>query len=85
MGLMPEAPLMRLSQKTGTPVPSGQLEKGDLVFFETSGRGRVSHVGIYTGEGRFIHAPGKNKQIRFDSLSSGYFRSRYAGARTYLR
>lgn len=69
----------------GAPVPSNQVEKGDLVFFETSGRGRVSHVGIYTGEGRFIHAPGKNKQIRFDSLSSGYFRSRYAGARTYLR
>ncbi len=69
----------------GTPVPKNQLEKGDLVFFETAGRGRISHVGIYTGEDRFIHAPGKNKQIRFDSLSSGYFRSRYAGARTYLR
>ena len=68
----------------GTPVPKNKLERGDLVFFETAGRGRVSHVGIYTGEDRFIHAPGKNKQIRFDSLSSGYFRSRYAGARTYL-
>ncbi len=69
----------------GTPVPKNQLKKGDLVFFETAGRGRISHVGIYSGDDRFIHAPGKNKKIRFDSLSSGYFRSRYAGARTYLR
>jgi hypothetical protein len=69
----------------GTPIPKQQLEKGDLVFFETAGRGRISHVGIYVGEDRFIHAPGRNKQIRFDSLASGYFRSRYAGARTYLR
>lgn len=68
----------------GTPISRNQLEKGDLVFFETSGRGRVSHVGIYIGEERFIHAPGKNKQIRFDSLASGYFHRRYAGARTYL-
>jgi hypothetical protein len=70
---------------TGTPISENQLERGDLVFFETGSRGRISHVGIYMGEDRFIHAPGKNKKIRYDSLASGYFRSRFAGARTYLR
>ena len=69
----------------GTPVARRQLNKGDLVFFATTGRNRVSHVGIYTGNDQFIHAPGKNKRIRTDSLSSRYFQARYVGARTYLQ
>ncbi|NNF98355.1 MAG: hydrolase [Desulfobacteraceae bacterium] len=68
----------------GTPLSRNSLEPGDLVFFATTGRGRVSHVGIYTGEGRFIHAPGRGKTIRTASLSSSYFKSRYKGARRYL-
>lgn len=70
--------------QTGRPVPQDALEKGDLVFFATGGRGRVSHVGIYSGRGQFIHAPGKGKTIRTASLSSRYFQTRYAGARRYL-
>ncbi len=70
--------------QAGSPVNRSQLSKGDLVFFATSGGGKISHVGIYTGGDKFIHAPGVNERIRVDSLSSKYFRRRYAGARTYL-
>jgi cell wall-associated NlpC family hydrolase len=70
--------------EAGSPVNRSRLSKGDLVFFATSGRGKISHVGIYVGENTFIHAPGRNKRIRLDSLSKRYFRRRYVGARTYL-
>ena len=68
----------------GAPVNRSQLSKGDLVFFATFGGRKVSHVGLYVGEGKFIHAPGRNRRIRFDSLSNRYFGRRYVGARTYL-
>jgi hypothetical protein len=70
--------------EAGSPVNRGRLSKGDLVFFATSGGRNISHVGIYVGQDKFIHAPGRNKRIRFDSLSKRYFRRRYVGARTYL-
>ena len=70
--------------ETGSPVNRSQLSKGDLLFFATSKRRKISHVGIYTGGDKFIHAPGKNKRIRVESLSKRYFRRRYVGARTYL-
>jgi cell wall-associated NlpC family hydrolase len=52
------------------------LKKGDLVFFNTRGYG-VNHVGIYIGNGRFIHAPGIGKTITEDSLDRPYWRERY--------
>lgn len=61
------------------------LEKGDLVFFATSGSGRISHVGIYIGDGKFIHAPGRGKTICADFLSSAYYSERFYGACSYLR
>lgn len=70
--------------EAGSPVNRIQLSKGDLLFFATSGRRKISHVGIYAGGDKFIHAPGKNKRIRVESLSKRYFRRRYVGARTYL-
>ncbi len=69
----------------GTFIQQSQLLKGDLVFFATGEKGRISHVGIYTGGNTFIHAPGKNKKIRTESLSSLYFQNRFVGARTYLK
>ena len=68
----------------GIPVSRGQMKKGDLVFFKTSQGQKISHVGIYAGNQEFIHAPGKDKKIRKDSLVSGYYRNRFVGARTYL-
>jgi hypothetical protein len=70
--------------RAGTPVKRSVLREGDLVFFATGGRRRVSHVGIYTGGGRFIHAPGHGKTICTASLSSGYFNRRFVGARRYF-
>ena len=68
----------------GSPVRRSQLSKADLVFFATRGRKKISHVGIYVGQGQFIHASGMGKKIRIDSLSDRYYRRRYVGARTYL-
>ena len=70
--------------RAGTPVPRQALRMGDLVFFSTTRRNRVSHVGVYTGQGKFIHAPGRGKRIRTSSLDNRYFRRRYIGARRYF-
>jgi hypothetical protein len=70
--------------QAGVPIRRGQLASGDLVFFATTGGKKVSHVGIYTGDNKFLHAPSKGRKIRISSLSSNYYRSRYLGARTYL-
>jgi hypothetical protein len=74
----------RAQYRAGTPVRRREISRGDLVFFATSGGSRVSHVGIYAGNGKFIHAPSKGKRIRTDSLSNRYFKNRYLGARTYV-
>lgn len=68
----------------GTAVALEDLQKGDLVFFATSGNGKVSHVGIYVGSGAFIHAPGKGKRIGRESMNRDYYRKRFLGGRTYL-
>lgn len=55
------------------------LRQGDLVFFGR--RGRVSHVGIYVGEGRFLHSPSTGKDVRVDSLITGYWSAKFMQAR----
>lgn len=56
------------------------LTAGDLVFFGRKA-GRVDHVGIYVGEGRFLHAPSAGKDVRVDSLTTGYWSNRFLSAR----
>ena len=68
----------------GVPVSRRSLKHGDLVFFATSGGSRISHVGIYSGEGKFIHAPGRGKTIQTASLFNIYFKKHYRGARRYF-
>ncbi|MEE9912414.1 MAG: C40 family peptidase [Deltaproteobacteria bacterium] len=68
----------------GDTIDRGDLQKGDLVFFATRGRGKVSHVGIYIGDGQFIHAPKRGKNICIDSLSDEYFDTHFVGAKNYL-
>jgi hypothetical protein len=75
----------RQQYRAGIPIRRSDLMQGDLVFFATSGGRRISHVGIYVGKGRFIHAPGRGKRIRTDLLAKRYYKRRYMGARTYLR
>lgn len=74
----------RQQWRVGTPVARDDLQKGDLLFFATSGGRRISHVGIYAGEGKFIHAPGRGKSIRLAALSKTYYRKRFMGARRYI-
>lgn len=64
-----------------TPVPDGGLQRGDLVFFNTTGK-PWSHMGIYIGNGQFVHAPSTGGTVRKDSLSNRYFAARYLGARS---
>lgn len=68
----------------GTYVPRAELQKGDLVFFRTAGN-RISHVGMYIGNNRFIHAPRTGKSIEITSLSNSYWNSKYATARRVKR
>jgi cell wall-associated NlpC family hydrolase len=64
----------------GTKVSSReQMRTGDLVFFHEGKR--ISHVGIYLDNGRFIHSPSPGKRVRVDSLDETYWAKRYAGAR----
>ncbi len=70
----------RAQAKLGKPVARHQLQPGDLVFFRTRGR-HISHVGIYIGNGKFIHASSARGRVRIDSLDKGYYKQRYAGAR----
>jgi cell wall-associated NlpC family hydrolase len=65
----------------GQSVSRGELKKGDLVFFRTRGGSRVSHVGIYMGNGQFIHASSGSGRVRVNSLSDSYYAKRFAGAR----
>ena len=74
----------REQYRVGKPLPKDDLAEGDLVFFDTAGKNRVSHVGIYMGDGTFIHAPGRGKTIRTDSLSNTYYAPRYKGGRSCL-
>lgn len=55
------------------------LAAGDLVFFGR--KGRVDHVGIYVGDGRFLHAPSSGKDVRVDTLLSGYWGNKFMQAR----
>jgi hypothetical protein len=70
--------------QAGTTVSRDRLKKGDLVFFSVSPGRPISHVGIYVGENVFIHAPGKGKKVREESLDGRYFKERFSGARAYL-
>ncbi|MNC96054.1 Murein DD-endopeptidase MepH precursor [compost metagenome] len=62
------------------PVSLAELQAGDLVFYDTLQR-PYSHVGIYLGEGKFIHAPRTGAQVRVESLHSSYWVQRFNGAR----
>lgn len=69
--------------RMGLHVPRSRLHAGDLVFFRTRGR-RVSHVGVYLGDGRFLHAPAAGQRVRVDWLGDRYWSRRFAGARRLL-
>lgn len=68
----------------GTPIATKDLQPGDLVFFRDTYKHGISHVGIYAGNGKFIHAANPRKGVRMDSLNEAYYKHHYAGARRVL-
>jgi hypothetical protein len=68
----------------GASVSIAALRQGDLVFFAIESQNKPTHVGLYLGDGRFIHAPGAGKVVRIDDLSRDYFARRFLAARSYV-
>ena len=66
--------------QAGVSVSLAELQAGDLVFYDTLKR-PYSHVGIYLGDGKFVHAPKTGAQVRIESLRSTYWAQRFNGAR----
>jgi cell wall-associated NlpC family hydrolase len=64
----------------GHPVKRKDLQPGDLVFYNTRKR-PYSHVGIYIGDGNFVHAPRPGYRVRVENIDSPYWRARFNGAR----
>jgi cell wall-associated NlpC family hydrolase len=81
-GVKLEGSAAQMAQQ-GRRVDERNLQPGDLVFFNTRSRPR-SHVGIYVGEGKFVHAPQSRGKVKLSSLRSGYFADRFEEARRYL-
>ena len=66
--------------RIGQPVDAAELQPGDLVFFNTR-RSAYSHVGIYIGDGDFIHAPRAGKTVTVENMESGYWQQHFNGAK----
>ena len=69
--------------RKGRAIERGNLRPGDLVFFNTR-NAPSSHVGIYIGDNRFVHAPSTNGRVRIDPLSATYYAQRFEVARRYF-
>ena len=69
--------------RLGRQIQAARLKPGDLVFFNTRNQ-RHSHVGIFIGDGRFVHAPNSRGKVRAESLTTGWFAQRFEEGRTYF-
>lgn len=67
----------------GKKLKRSQLQPGDLVFFRA--RRKISHVGIYAGEGRFVHAPNRGGTVRLDSLDGHWWKENFAWGKRVIR
>jgi cell wall-associated NlpC family hydrolase len=75
--------VVRDQSRVGRRVDARRLRRGDLVFFAIRDN-RTSHVGIYVGEGRFVHAPRTGQPVRTDTLDDPYWRARWSDSRRVL-
>lgn len=66
--------------RVGTPLRPAELRPGDLVFYDTQ-RNPYSHVGLYIGDGKFVHSPKSGDRIRVERMELDYWKTRYNGAR----
>lgn len=67
-------------RKSSQPIRVSSLRRGDLLFFDQDGK-KNSHVGIYLGDGTFVHAPSSGKRVRTDRLDSPYWKKHLSEAR----
>ena len=67
--------------RQGTFVEKSQLQPGDVVYFYGTYADKISHTGIYAGNGQFIHAPNSRSVVSYSNLTSGYWADHYYGAR----
>ena len=67
--------------KQGTAVEKSDLQVGDIVFFANTYASGLSHVGIYAGNGQFIHSPNSRSTVSYSDLTTGYWANHYYGAR----
>lgn len=70
--------------RVGQSVSRDELRPGDLVFFNTQ-RAAFSHVGIYIGEGKFVHSPRSGESVRTEQMQLRYWQARFDGARRLIR
>jgi len=70
---------------TGQPIAKSDLRAGDLVFFRDTYRHGISHVGMYIGNGRFVHACSPSRGVTVSSLDEQYYIDHWAGARRVIR
>nr|WP_235548402.1 C40 family peptidase [Noviherbaspirillum sp. Root189] len=70
--------------RVGEKIDSADLQPGDLVFYNTLRRG-FSHVGIYLGDNKFIHAPRAGAEVRVERMDIGYWKKRFNGARRIIQ
>lgn len=66
--------------RASRPIQKRYLKPGDLVFFKTAVSRAISHVGIYLGNNKFIHAPSSGKQVKINSMTEKYWRNRFTAA-----
>lgn len=69
--------------RVGEPQKTSRLQPGDLVFYNTLHRA-YSHVGIYIGEGKFVHSPRAGSSVRVENMNESYWLARYNGARRLI-
>ena len=67
--------------QSGTAVSRGELQPGDILFFNNTSNGAIGHTGIYIGDGRFIHAANPRRGVVTDTINSGYYNTYYYSAR----
>ena len=70
--------------KYGKSVSKSNLQEGDLLFFSTNGTGQVSHVGIYVGGGKMVHAANSKSGVKYDNIDSSYYKRTYKNSRRVL-
>lgn len=70
--------------RVGKPISPSELSPGDLVFYNTQ-HASFSHVGIYIGDGKFVHSPKSGDMVRTEQMDMSYWKSRFDGARRIRR